>query len=60
MFVGSKVDLRESACAELALGQRKEKPLKYQELVNHLSEDFNAPYLECSSLTDKGINEIFM
>lgn len=59
LLVGTQIDLRDDAATLTKLAKNKQKPLSL-EMGERLAEEVNAvKYVECSALTQKGLNNVF-
>jgi len=59
ILVGTKLDLRDDPETLQRLTERKQAPITYQQGVQLAKEIGAAKYVECSSLTQKGLKNTF-
>ena len=59
LLVGTKLDLREDEAVIALLSERKLKPISHADGLRLANDIKAAKYLECSSLTQQGVNEVF-
>ncbi|PRP88220.1 hypothetical protein PROFUN_04043 [Planoprotostelium fungivorum] len=59
ILVGTKIDLREDRDMLLRLSQRGKKPITMEEGEDKAKEIGAELYIECSSMTQKGVNQLF-
>lgn len=59
LVVGTKIDLRDDTAAQQELKEKNLEPINFR-MEKQLAKDIGAvKYVECSSLTQKGLKEVF-
>ncbi len=59
ILVGTKIDLRGNADEVERLAKKKERPISYEQGLKVSKELKAAKYVECSSLNQQGIRDVF-
>eukprot|EP01132_Coremiostelium_polycephalum_P002692 gene2692-3339_t len=60
VLVGTKIDMREDKMILERLSEKKLKPISYEQGLLKQKEINAVKYVECSALTQKGLNQVFI